>query len=168
MGGYNSPKVRKPYKHLSQRVHQRFAGITLALLWLVAPAGAAVLAWDMPPETNVIGYVLLGGSTTNALTLTNNVSGRTNTTATITNVPIGKSVWIALAIADDGTVSDPSNPVTLTNRAFPPRNFRLVSMVQVAGDVTGPWTNLASVIIPMPVADRAQFFRPRLLLEEVP
>lgn len=145
-----------------------FALLLLPCLCMGAQT-AVLLGWDANIETNAMGYRLLAGSASRTYTITNTVVGRTSTSGVVSNIPSGKVFFTLVAFDQFGIDSDFSNEVTWTNRLSAPKNFKLTGTMQVSLSPTGPWTNLALLNIPLPPAvDRQQFYRSRLLLEELP
>lgn len=144
--------------------------VLLFLLPFLAAAQSYKATWDISMDTNVAGFRVLSGSAPGKYTVTNSIEGRLNNTVTLSNVPAGVVYSVAVAYALDGTESFFSVPELMwTNRAFAPKNFKLSATVQAGVGPTGPWTNLANLNIPLPPAvPEQQFYRTRLLLEELP
>lgn len=149
--------------------------LILFLLWLPIVALAAVsslpyipptvkVAWDANDEVNVAGYYLLAGTASRTYTLTNQIVGRMENTAILTNMPNGKVFVAVVAYTTDGTVSDFSNEVAWTNRPAPPRNLRVAATIQAAATQAGPWVDLARIEVPVPVSETQQVFRSQLLM----
>lgn len=129
-----------------------------------------MFSWDINTETNVVGYRLLSGPASRIYTATNVVpGGRETSLMTMSNVPSGRIFFALVAMDASGLQSDFSNEVLWTNRSFAPRNFRLVGTMQASASPTGPWKDLATVDMKLPpMPESQQFYRTRLLLEELP
>jgi len=125
-------------------------------------------AWDICEQTNVSGYKVLSGPASGIYTRTNAIDGRLNNTALVTNLPAGATFLAVVAVLDGGLESDLSNEVAWTNKAFAPRNFRLSATMQASRSAGGPWTNLATLDLPLPPLAGAQFYRSKLVLEPSP
>jgi hypothetical protein len=97
-----------------------------------APA-SVTLAWDpSPANSGVVFYSLYWGVASRAYTNEVNVIGRTNTTATITNLTRGATYYFAAtATATNGLESDFSSEVSWSVGNIPaaPVNTRVASMV---------------------------------------
>lgn len=157
---------------------------TLALLLLLLCPGLVLSqtvrsVWEANSETNVIGYRVLYGTNSQRYLFTNTVVGRLNTNLVLTasNLPSGVSYWVVQAFNDAGLTSLNSYELLYTNAPpqvtpvppSPPKGFRLSANLQAGITPAGPWTNLALINVPLPPAvDKQQFYRTRLLLEELP
>lgn len=135
------------------------------------------LSWDANVEPEVEGYLVLHGSTHHGpYATTNTVIGRLSTSVTVSNLPTGNIYFVVQAFAGNSLKSPFSNEVSFDNTPPPvaptpptaPKNLKLSATIQSGGAPTGPWTNLASVNVPLPVVSTQQFYRTRLLLEELP
>lgn len=135
----------------------------LPLCCLTLYAQPVKLTWDIVPETNCLGYRLLTGPVSGAYVQTNTVIGRLNNTVTVTNAVSGRAFSVVVAF-DDVSESDFSNEVIWTNRIFAPKNLKVSAVLQAAQNVTGPWTNLA--VLPLPMTNQT-FVRTQILLEEL-
>lgn len=152
--------------------------LLLISMWLPFSLGAqtitnskpatVTLAWDANTETNVASYKLYWSirAGTNILNLGSlPVLGRTNTTATVTNVGGGKTYFTVTAIDNQGVESEPSTEVIYTNKFFQPQRLRIVTAIQTAANASGPWKTMTNYVV-FPNTPN-QFYRSQLLVEFV-
>lgn len=140
---------------------------TLPLLALALPCAAATLEWDANSETNLAGYKVYVGAASRSYS-TNWTT--TNTTFTVTNVPVNGSNFFAVTAFDTGGLeSEYSDEVSgvFTNRPARVTGVRLAPVLtaQSAPTVNGPWSPevpLADVAL----TDQARFFRLALAMPE--
>jgi hypothetical protein len=142
----------------------------LMLAFLLAAQACAqqvTLAWQANAETNVAGYILYHGPAPGFYTSSNNISGRTNTSAVWSNLPPGRSFWAVTAYEPAGIESLPSNEVCWTNRAFAPTGLRILNLsasLQAAPDLGGPWAMLQTVTVPLEATSEQRFYRARMTM----
>ncbi len=155
------------------RLFAFFAAITFALLPAHAATNSVHLRWDANTETNVAGYHLLYGQSSQVYTRTNVILGRLNTNEIISNLPVGDWYFVATAVASNGLESAYSWELMWDNTPppvapSPPKNLTLVATVQAAASTNGPWKDLARVTVPAPALSAPQFYRGLLTMEEGP
>jgi hypothetical protein len=115
------------------------------------------LAWDPSPTTNVVSYsVRYSNAATNTAAFGLNVG--TNLTHTLS---LSAGTWSVFVTARNtqGIESDPSNLLVIDVPTPPVLRLHL----QGASTVTGPWTNLASLSVPVDLQlTGAAFYRGQL------
>jgi hypothetical protein len=134
--------------------------LLLAIGYCLAAASQAIaadvrLAWDPSPTTNVVSYwVHYNNAATNTTGLSVNVG--TNLSHTLA---LSAGTWSVYVTARNGQgiESDPSNLLVIDVPTPPVLRLHL----QGASTVTGPWTNLASLTVPIEL-NAAAFYRGQL------
>ncbi len=123
--------------------------VLLLLSGLTALADSVNVAWNLSPTPGVVStriyYSQTNPAPAKASAFVTIVSP--TTTATITNVGIGKTYFQATALLQDGTESVGGNVVVHTNLNFAPLNLRITGVTneQAAIWVENPGTKLATV-----------------------
>lgn len=88
----------------------------LVLLCHQALAADVRLSWDANSESNVVSYRLYWRNTNSGQSNVIAVLGRTNTTAKVSSLPFGDTVFTVTALDSEGLESGFSDEVTATNR----------------------------------------------------
>lgn len=142
--------------------------ILLALLAFALPCAGATLEWDANTETNIGGYkVYVGPSSRNYTTNWTT----TNTTFTVTNVPVnrGSNFFAVTAFDTDGLESEYSDEVSgvFTNRPARVTGVRLTPVLtaQSAPTPTGPWSPEVQ-LVELELTAQSRFYRLAIAVPE--
>lgn len=137
--------------------------------WPASAAQSVTLAWDAnPPEDQVQGYYLYHGPASGQYTNRVQVPALPSPTCTISNLASGSlTFFVVTAFTAAGLESDPSNEVSYTVPGPPPpRGLRVITTLQSATSIDGPWSDLAALTNELPLLDNTAFYRARLDTEK--
>lgn len=146
---------------------QRQLMLVAILVVLCCASQAATLMWDANSESNLLGYRVYVGAASRTYS-TNWTT--TNTTFTVTNVPVNGTNFFAVTAFDtDGFESEYSDEVSgvFTNRPAKVTGVRLAPVLtaQSAPTVNGPWSPEVP-LIELALTDQARFFRLAITVPE--
>lgn len=129
--------------------------LTLAL------AATLVLTCDPPAETNVIAHRIYVG-TASGVYSTNHLFTNTLTFAVTNLASSGRYYFVAKAINVYGLESDMSSEVVGFTKPSVPN--LVTNVIQSASSLNGPWSTLATVVVPIETNAPQQFVRSALHL----